>query len=226
MTVATHKARISKGYKGMAMEGMIATWYAKNTRNRIDEYKAWTKLVSENAPVGSRVLEVAPGPGYLSIELAKLGKYKITGMDISKSFVEIATANAKDARVDVEFRQGNASDMPFDNDAFDFIICTAAFKNFSEPVRALNEMHRVLTSNGTALIVDLRPDISDQAIKDYVKTMGLGPIDSLMTKWTFKYMLTKSAHSKDEIIGFISQTGFRKSEIKENGLGFEVWMIK
>ena len=36
--------------------------------------------------------------------------------------------------------------MPFDFmnvETFDFIVCTAAFKNFAEPLNALNEMHRV-----------------------------------------------------------------------------------
>ncbi len=226
MSAIANKAGVSKGYKGIAMEGMIATWYAQNTKKSMEQYRLWAKLVDENAAAGSRVLEVAPGPGYLSIELAKLGKRKITGMDISKTFIEIAQANAQAAGVDVEFRQGNASDMPFDNNTFDFIVCTSAFKNFTEPVRALNEMHRVLKAGGKALIVDLRPDISMESIDEYVKTMGLGPIDSLMTKWTFKYMLTKYAHSQTEFKRFISQTGFSRSEIRENGLGFEVWLTK
>jgi 2-polyprenyl-3-methyl-5-hydroxy-6-metoxy-1,4-benzoquinol methylase len=40
------------------------------------------------------VLEVAPGPGYLSIEIAKLGNYNVTGLNLTKTFVEIAQSNA------------------------------------------------------------------------------------------------------------------------------------
>jgi 2-polyprenyl-3-methyl-5-hydroxy-6-metoxy-1,4-benzoquinol methylase len=40
------------------------------------------------------VLEVAPGPGFLAIELAKLGPYRIVGLDISETFVRIAADEA------------------------------------------------------------------------------------------------------------------------------------
>ena len=49
--------------------------------------------------------------------------------------------------------------MHFPDNSFDFIICTAAFKNFKEPLRALNQMCRVLKSGGNALIVDMNRDI-------------------------------------------------------------------
>lgn len=54
------------------------------------------------------MLEVAPGPGFLAIELAKLGSYHIVGLDVSKSFVRIATENATKAGVEVTFREGDA----------------------------------------------------------------------------------------------------------------------
>ena len=76
----------------------------------------------ENA---ANVLEVVLGPGYLSIALATLGKYKIVGLDISKDFVEIARKNAETANVDVDFRQGNVADIVSPESAFDFIICNA-----------------------------------------------------------------------------------------------------
>ena len=55
----------------------------------------------------------------------------------------------KEAGVEVEFWQGSVTDIPFPDNMFDFIICTAAFKNFEEPLKALNQMYRVLTSGGT-----------------------------------------------------------------------------
>jgi ubiquinone/menaquinone biosynthesis C-methylase UbiE len=88
------------------------------------------------------VLEIAPGPGYFAIELAKLGDYRITGLDISKTFVKIAKRNAAQANVRMDFHQGNASGMSFKSDSFDFLLCRAAFKNFGAPLGALREMHR------------------------------------------------------------------------------------
>ena len=51
--------------------------------------------------------------------------------------------------------------------SFDLIICRAAFKNFSEPLQALHEMHRVLKPGGKALIMDLRRDASLEDIKTH-----------------------------------------------------------
>ena len=129
-------AASAKAYKGMGMEGMLAKWYATNTRKSLDEFKVLARRIASELAPGSSVLEVAPGPGYFAVELAKLGNYRVTGLDISKTFVEIADRNAKEAKVDVSFRQGNASDMPFESESFDFILCRAAFKNFADPVGA------------------------------------------------------------------------------------------
>src|SRR5262249_6288407 len=131
-----------KAYRGLAIEGLIARWYARNAGRNIEEFRKAAEGVARRIP-GGDVLEVAPGPGYLAIELARLGPYRIVGLDISHSFVEMAAANAERAGVEVTFQHGDAARMPFEANSFDFIVCRAAFKNFAEPVRALNEMHRV-----------------------------------------------------------------------------------
>jgi ubiquinone/menaquinone biosynthesis C-methylase UbiE len=138
----------------MAMEGWIARWYARLTGKSLPQFQKEAKKIAEELPQGSSVLEVAPGPGYLSVELAKFG-LRVTGLDISHSFVKMARENAAAAGVTVDFQQGNASAMPFADASFDFVICRAAFKNFSEPVKAINEMVRVLKPGGRALIHDL-----------------------------------------------------------------------
>lgn len=218
-------SKVQKGYKGMAMEGLIARWYA-NTTKQDEDLDLLAKRLSELTLAGNCVLEVAPGPGYLSIALAKLGHYRMVGLDISKTFVEIAQANARAAGVEIEFRQGNASDMPFDNETFDFIFCRAAFKNFTQPVRAIQEMYRVLRSNGKAVIFDLRRDASRDAIDAHVNNMGLSRINTLITKWTFRQMLLKSAYTKAEIEAFVSRTNFERCKIQENAIGMEIWLAK
>jgi hypothetical protein len=57
------------------------------------------------------LLEVAPGPGYLAIGLAKLGEFVIIGLDISKAFVKIAKRIAIEAGVEVEFQQSSVADI-------------------------------------------------------------------------------------------------------------------
>jgi ubiquinone/menaquinone biosynthesis C-methylase UbiE len=223
--IDTLAPKASKPYRGIGMEGLVAKWYAKTAR-RDGEFKMWASRVSETVPAGSHVLEVAPGPGYLSVELARLDKYQVTGLDVSRSFVEFARTNARQAGVQVDFRHGNAADMPFADETFDFIISTAAFKNFAQPVRAIAEMHRVLTPNGKALIVDLRRDACLTSIKEAVNNMGMSRVNALITKWTFRLMLLKTAYTQEQIRQFVSQTSFRQCDIRQDGIGIEIWLRK
>ena len=192
----------------------------------MDDFKELARRAADQLPPRARVIEVAPGPGYFAIELAKLGNYEISGLDISKTFVEIARANAAEAHVRIDFQHGNAADMPFAGDTFDFLFCRAAFKNFSEPVRALNEMHRVLKPGGQALIIDLRGDASKKSIREAVDQMHLGAVNTMMTKLTFRFMLLKRAYTKPEFEEMIAETEFRGVEIREDLLGFEIVLTK
>ena len=220
MTAAT------KGYKGMGMNGAIARWYAKSTANAMKDYIAEARRVAGLVAPGARVLEVAPGPGYFSIELAKLGDYRVTGLDISKSMVEIAQRNAASAGVTVEFRQGNAAAMPFDADQFDFLFCRAAFKNFSQPVRALEEMYRVLKPGGCGLIGDLRRDASPDGIRKAVSDLGMTGFDAWFTRMAFRFVLTRRAYLKPEFERMLAQTQFRSTRIEPREIGMEIWMEK
>jgi ubiquinone/menaquinone biosynthesis C-methylase UbiE len=152
----------AKAYIGLGMEGMLASWYARQTFKDIEVFRDTAERLSENIGARSHVLEIAPGPGYLAIELARLTGCRMIGIDISRSFVRIATENAEKAGVDVCFEQGDAADLPYPANVFDFIVCRAAFKNFTHPLAALDEMHRVLKPGGTALIIDLRKDFSSR----------------------------------------------------------------
>jgi hypothetical protein len=58
-----------KPYGGRQMEGPVAEWYARITRDRKDRPKTVQTIV-EQLPAGSAVLEVAPGPGYLAVDVA------------------------------------------------------------------------------------------------------------------------------------------------------------
>jgi ubiquinone/menaquinone biosynthesis C-methylase UbiE len=215
----------SKPYKGFPMEGLIAKWYAKNTGRGPEQTIIFNK-VKNTLTAHANVLEVAPGPGFLAIEFAKAG-HKVTALEISKTFVEIAEANAKEAKVSVDVRQGNASAMPFGEDQFDFIICVAAFKNFSEPVEAIREMYRVLKPSGKACIMDLRRDVPMERINQHIKNdLHISGLNALLTKLVFRTTLLKTAYTKPEIEGMVSQTSFTNLRIDEDALGMDIWLEK
>jgi ubiquinone/menaquinone biosynthesis C-methylase UbiE len=222
----THMATNRKGYRGLGMEGPIATWYAKNTGRDLDRFIRVAHAVANRVEAGGRVLEVAPGPGFCATEIAKVGRYSVTGLDISESFVRIARENATNAGVAVDFRHGNASAMPFPDRAFDFVVCSAAFKNFSDPIGALNEIYRVLAPGGRASIYDLRKDASLEEITTEVRNMHLSPLNAFLTQWTFRFVLLKRAYTREALEQLVAASRFDACEIKVDGIGFELGLAK
>jgi ubiquinone/menaquinone biosynthesis C-methylase UbiE len=215
-----------KPHGDRGMEGMVAKWYAANTAEMLKQYTELARRITAQLPPGSSVLEVAPGPGYLCIELAKLGSYDLTGLDISHTFVKIAARKAAEAGVKVDFKQGTASSLPFPRDSFDFLVCRAAFKNFAKPILALQEMCRVLRPGGKGLIIDLKRDASPDAVDREVNGMGLSWINRFLTRGAFKVMLIKSAYTREEFQHMLAQTRFSKVEIEEGEIGLEISMTK
>ncbi|MGA7524113.1 MAG: class I SAM-dependent methyltransferase [Acidobacteriaceae bacterium] len=215
-----------KPHRDRGIEGGMAQWYAKTTGKSMQEFQNLAQRIARELPQGGRVLEVAPGPGYFCVELAKLGPYAVTGVDLSQAMVEIARKKAAEAGVQVDFQQGNSSNLPFARETFDFLVCRAAFKNFAQPVKALQEMCRVLKPGGRALVIDLRRDASWGDVNRAVDEMGLGVVNRAITKLTFRFMLLKNAYAREHFENMTAQTAFSEVEIREDGMGFEVWMTK
>jgi ubiquinone/menaquinone biosynthesis C-methylase UbiE len=205
------------------MEGSVARWYERTTRTDMAEFTALAARFAAHLPPGGAVLEVAPGPGFLAIELARLG-FEVLGIDISRTFVELARANAAAAPVRARFEWGDASALPIPDASRDGVVCRAAFKNFATPVQALREMNRVLRPGGTALLVDLRRDASLSEIRRFVDTLGVGPLNRAVMMATFRWMLLKRAYTVDQIRRMAAEAGWTQVRIEVQTIGFEAWM--
>jgi ubiquinone/menaquinone biosynthesis C-methylase UbiE len=217
---------IHRPHRDTGMEGMLAKWYAAHTGEMMKEYIALAHRVAGQIPAGSKVLDVAPGPGYFCIELARAGNYSITGLDISHTFVKMAAKKAAAAGVQVDFRQGTAARLPFPAESFDFLLCRAAFKNFAEPVSALREMCRVLRPGGRALLIDLKKNASPDEISHRLDTLGLSPFNRFLTKLAFRTSLLKRALNRAQFEHMLGLTKFGNVEIAESEIGFEISMTK
>lgn len=213
----------SKAYRGAAMEGFIARWYARTrgTESQIADWRRQAELATRDLPPGAEVLEVAPGPGYFAVEMARLGRVRVSALDISHTFVQIVGENARRAGVTVSVRQGDASRMPFSDASFDLVICQAAFKNFSRPQAAVNEMYRVLRPGRMARIQDMRRDATDAAIRKEVRSMNLGSLRAWMTRNALR-SLRRRAYSIEQLRGFASASPFRAGEVETSGIGVEL----
>lgn len=215
-----------KPYAGMQMEGPLARWYAHITRDRRDHLQT-ARAIAAQVPPGSSVLEVAPGPGYMALELARLGDYRITGLDISRSFVRIAAESARRAGLTIDFRHGDVAHLPFPAESFDFVTCTAAFKNFPDPVAALDEIFRVLRPAGRASIFDMRKDAPPAAIEQEVRDMQLSAPSAFVTRLIFRYGLLRAAYTRAALEALVERSRFGSGQIVvDGGVGFELRLVK
>ncbi|MDR2516280.1 MAG: methyltransferase domain-containing protein [Spirochaetaceae bacterium] len=218
--------RLGRKIKDLGITGPFTRWYDKNTReNRMEEIREYAGEMRRLLADGARVLEVAPGPGYFAIELAKMGTYRITGMDISADFVALCRKNAAREGVEVEFVQGTVSKLPFAAQTFDGVFCSAAFKNFKEPLTALIEMHAALKDGGIALIVDMNHDVSGALLTAEAKKISRSGFERWFITNTFR-SLARGAYSKAELETLIKQSPFTRHEIRAQGIGLYCYLYK
>lgn len=208
------------------MEGPIARWYTRlrDTEPQRAAVREGAARLARDVPSGAQILEVAPGPGHLAVELARLG-FDVTGVDLSATFVGLATEHARQAGVPARFLHGNAAALPLPDAAFDLVVCQAAFKNFGDPIVALDEMHRVLRDGGTAVIHDMNRDASGEDIAREVARMELGAANALFTRIALTG-LRRRAYSPSRFRATVAASAFRTCEVTTEGIGLEVRMTK
>ena len=120
-------------------------------------------------------LDVGMGPGWLLITLHEQSPaLHLHGIDISPSMVAKAAANVSKAGLAsvIEVKEGDASHIPYGDGFFDAVVSTGSIHHWKEPVRALNEIHRVLKHGGYALLYDVVSDTPQSVLKEAAREFG------------------------------------------------------
>jgi ubiquinone/menaquinone biosynthesis C-methylase UbiE len=99
---------------------------------------------------GQAVLDVACGTGVVAREAADRmgGRGRVVGLDLNQGMLTVAGR----LRPDIQWRQGDAAELPFDTGSFDVVLCQAALMFFPDRARALREMARVAADGGTVAV--------------------------------------------------------------------------
>jgi SAM-dependent methyltransferase len=92
---------------------------------------------------GTRLLDVATGPGTLAAKAAERGA-RVIGIDIAPAMIELAHT----LHPHLDFREGSAEELPLDSSSFDAVISGFGVGHFSRPERVLAEFARVLVPKG------------------------------------------------------------------------------
>ena len=96
---------------------------------------------------GSRVLDVACGTGNAAIPAARAGA-EVTGLDITAELLEGGRRKAAEAGVEVDWVEGDAEDLPFTDDSFDYVFSTFGHMFAPRHRQTADEMTRVCRRGG------------------------------------------------------------------------------
>ena len=98
---------------------------------------------------GDRVLDIAAGTGTSSAAIARVGA-RVTALDFSAGMVAVG----RERHPDIEFVEGDATALPFDDASFDAVAISFGLRNVNDPHAALAEMRRVLVPGGRLVICE------------------------------------------------------------------------
>src|SRR5512145_1428536 len=120
-------------------------------------FAQWPPVLAEIADIkpGDQVLDVACGTGVLAREAAtRAGSTRrVTGLDLNEGM----RAVARRLRPEIDWRQGDAAKLPFEDSAFDVVVSQFALMFFPDRVGALREMWRVLAPRGRLAVAVWAP---------------------------------------------------------------------
>ncbi len=112
---------------------------------RVTERFAEPLLDAVGAGPGTRLLDLATGPGYVAGRAVARGA-EVVGLDLSERMLAFASEHVPDA----EFVRGDATELPFEDESFNAVIAAFLLLHLAEPERAPAEAARVLESDGAA----------------------------------------------------------------------------
>lgn len=151
---------------------------------------------------GMRLLDVATGPGYVAGVAAQRGA-NVIGIDFSTAMI----AQARQHYSMVDFREGDAEDLPFADGSFDAVVMNFGLLHLGRPERALTEGHRVLRPGGRfAFTVWAKPEeaVGFGIVLDAIQTHGKLVVGLPQGPHFFRFSDSDECHRTLLEAGFVS----------------------
>ena len=146
-----------KSQIGQLFDRIAGTYDRFNHILSLNIDKSWRRRTIRKMRPADSLLDVAIGTGDLAIRAVRDGKAaQVKGLDLSAEMMRIGAEKAEKAGLEekIEFLQGSALQMPFDDSTFDAVSCAFGVRNFSDLDKGLREMFRVLKPGGQLLILE------------------------------------------------------------------------
>jgi ubiquinone/menaquinone biosynthesis C-methylase UbiE len=159
---------------------------------------------------GERVLDVACGTGVVArLAAERVGADgRVVGLDLNPGMLAVARSVASPTPID--WREGSAVALPFEDGAFDLVLCQQGLQFFPDRPAALREMHRVLAPGGRLGLATWRPiqHAPGFAVLARALERGVGPEAAALMQAPF------SLGDAEELRVLIGGAGFRAVDIR------------
>ncbi|MCX8181886.1 MAG: class I SAM-dependent methyltransferase [Candidatus Methanomethyliaceae archaeon] len=145
--------------------------------NRV--FVKWFKQIAKeinDKQISGTILDIGTGPGRLPIEIAKQAiNVRVYGIDISEDAVRIAKRNAEKEGLAnrVNFKVGSAYNTGFENCSVDLVVSTGVMHHLKDPLKAFNEIYRILKYGKEAWIYDGRKDATRIEIEETIQRLDM-----------------------------------------------------
>jgi ubiquinone/menaquinone biosynthesis C-methylase UbiE len=159
---------------------------------------------------GERILDVACGTGVVARLAAERVRAdgRVAGLDLNPGMLAVARSVASPRPID--WREGSAVALPFEDGAFDLVLCQQGLQFFPDRPAALREMHRVLTPGGRLGLATWRPIQHSPGFAVLAEALGrhVGPEAAALMQAPF------SLGDAEELRALVGGAGFRDVEIR------------
>ena len=207
---------MERWFKIERIPGVLASAYAKATRMAIESYyRQVAKKIVAHLKSGT-ILDLGTGPGYLPIEIVKKSsQIQIIGIDLSRRLIQMARANALTAGLAdrLNFQLGNAAALDFEDSSFDMVISTGMLHSIKEPVKVLQEIHRVLKAGREAWIFDPARVTSAVDRKKWKASLNLRERFFLQLFQLFGLHKPIKVYTREQAMALIEKTDFKNYRI-------------
>jgi SAM-dependent methyltransferase len=105
---------------------------------------------------GTQVLDIAAGTGNVAIPAAKLGAH-VTALDLTPELLDVGRGRAEAAGVELDWVEGDAEDLPFEDGSFDVVLSTFGIQFAPRHAVAAREALRVTRPGGTIGVINWTP---------------------------------------------------------------------
>lgn len=148
------KATVSSMFDSIAHSYDFLNHFLSFGIDRIWRKKA-VRIISQTY-INPRILDVAAGTADLSIAAISIDPESITGIDISPKMLEIGREKIRRKGFSdrIELILGDSEKIPFNDSSFDVAMVAFGVRNFSDPLKGLSEMRRVVRHEGTVLVLE------------------------------------------------------------------------